>query len=238
MKRSSLAAVLGISTAMVLGGAAMAQTGDNSSPPATTPPPATVPVSDQAATQATAATSTADAKLAEIEARGKATPEKEAKTAEAKLDATKATVDKEATDKGDNVVAGRLATEFGMTPDALSAEKTQFNTGWGDLMIAHSLTNAKSDVTLDQLFQMRKDGMGWGQIANGLDLRIGDLVSSSASEGRVATGHAKADGKVAAIHAKGSSSTHTASAAHAHGATTARAGIGAGMSTAKGHAGK
>jgi hypothetical protein len=238
MKRSSLAAVLGISAAMVFGGAALAQTGDNSSPPVTTPPPATVPVSDQAATQATTATSTADAKLAEIEARGKATPEKEAKTAETKLDATKATVDKEATDKGDNTVAGRLATEFGMTPDALTAEKAQFNTGWGDLMIAHSITNAKSDVTMAQLFQMRTDGMGWGQIANGLDLRIGDLVSSAAADGRVATGHAKADGMVAAIHAKGASATHAASAAHAHGATAAKAGMGAGTSTAKGHAGK
>jgi hypothetical protein len=236
MKRSSLAAILGISAAVVFGGAALAQTSD--APPVTTPPPASVPVSDQAATQATTATSTADAKLAEIEARGHATPEKDAKSVDAKLEFTKTTVEKEATAKGDNVVAGRLANDFGMTADALTAEKAQYKTGWGDLMIAHSLeANAKTTVTLDQLFQMRTDGMGWGQIANGLDLRLGEVISAVSSEGRVATGRAKADGKVATIHT-GASAAKTASTVHGHTASAARAGMGAGTATVKGHAGK
>jgi hypothetical protein len=240
MNRATLAALFGLSAALLVG-AASAQTADNAAPPATTPPatvPATVPVSDQANTQATTATATADAKLAAIQARARATSEKDRKSVEPKLDASKASVDKEAAAKGDNVVAGRLATEFSMTPDALTGEKAQFNTGWGDLMIAHSLlANAKSDVTLDQIFQMRTDGMGWGQIANGLGLRMGEVVSAVASEGRVATGQSKPDGKVATIHSGDAAGAHSASA-HSHAAPAARAGMGAGAGSMKGHSGK
>lgn len=230
MRHSSL--VTAISFAAILSaGAALAQTGDNTTTPSTTPP-ASVPVSDQASTQATTATATADAKLAAIRERALATSEKTKKSVDTKLDVTKSAVDGEAASKGDNVVAGRLATEFGMTPDALTAEKAQFNTGWGDLMIAHSLqTNAKTAITLDQLFQMRTDGMGWGQIANGLDLRLGEVVSAVKSEGNVATGHTKADGKVATIHSGGASGTHSAST-HAH------AGAGAAAASMHGHSGK
>jgi len=233
MRRSSVVAVIGFLT-ILSSGAVFAQTGDNTTSPNATPP-ASVPASDQANPQATTATATADEKLAAIRERALATSEKDKKSVEAKLDATKSVVDKEATSKGENVVAGRLATEFGMTSDALAAEKAQYNTGWGDLMIAHSLqANAKTDITVAQLFQMRTDGMGWGQIANGLGLRLGDVVSAVKSEGNVATGHSKADGKVATIHSGGSSATHSAST-HTHGAA---AGAGAGAASTHGHSGK
>ncbi len=226
MRRASLAAILCLSAAALSGGTALAQTGGATSPPAS------VPVSDKANAQATTATATADAKLAAIRARASATSDKDKTTVEAKLDVTKSSVDKEAAAKGDNVVAERLAKDFGMTADALTAEKAQYNTGWGDLMIAHSLlANAKTAITLDQLFQMRTDGMGWGQIANGLGLRLGQVVSGVASEGRVATGHAKATGRVATIHTGGAQT-------HAHTSVAAHAGAGAGAASMRGHSGK
>lgn len=248
MQRSTLAIVLGILTSTSL---ALAQTGDLPSGS----PPASVPATDQATTQATTATGTANAKLAAIRDRAKATSEKEAKDTETKLDATKTSVDNEAAAKGDNVVAGRLATEFGMTSDALMAEKAQYNTGWGDLMIAHALQANGTDVTVDQLFQMRTtDNLGWGQIANGMGLKLGDVVSGVKSEGKVATGQSKGDGRVATMHGAsaagkgsthsssmhGSSATHGASSTHTSGAgsTGAGAGAGAGASSVHGHSGK
>jgi len=242
MKHSNLVAAFGVS-ALLMAAGAMAQTGNDTNAPAQTPP-ASVPVSDQANSQATTATSTADAKLTAIRERAMATPEKEKKDTEAKLDATKSTVDKEAATKGDKTVADRLSKEFGMTSDALTAEKTQFSTGWGDLMIAHTLlANAGDKVTMDQLFQMHTaDGMGWGQIAHGLGLNLGSTVSAVKSQGAVATGKSKADGKVATIHAGGESATHSASSAHAHGGEGAGAGAGAGAGSSAasmhGHSGK
>jgi len=245
MKRFSLV-ILGI---FLSSGWALAQTGDN-----TGSPPASVPVTDQANAQAGTATETANAKLAEIRERAQTTSEKDAKDTEGKLDATKASVDKEAAAKGDGVVAGRLATEFGMTSDALMAEKAQYNTGWGDLMIAHSLAANGTDVTIDQLFGMRTtDHLGWGQIANGMGLKLGNVVSAVKSEGKVATGQSTGDGKVATMHgsgAKGASATHGASTTHGssstHGASSTHgqsaggmgAGAGAGSSSVHGHAGK
>ena len=249
MKRSTLVIVLGI---MLSAGSALAQTGDDTSTPSGSPP-ASVPATDQANARATTATETANAKLAAIRERAQATPEKDAKDTETKLDATKASVDKEAAAKGDNVVAGRLATEFGTTSDALMAEKAQYNTGWGDLMIAHALQANGGDVTVDQLFQMRTaDNLGWGQIANGMGLKLGDVVSGVKSEGKVATGQSKGDGKVATMHgqsatAKGETakgaSTHGASSTHSHGASGMGAGAGtgaagAGASGMHGHSGK
>lgn len=233
MKRSSLAAVFGSMAIALCGAVAQAQTDNNTTPPSTPPTPASVPASDQANTQATTATATADAKLAAIRDRAAATPEKDAKKVDTKLEATKSTVDKEASTKGDATVAGRLATDFGTTADALTAEKAQYHTGWGDLMIAHSLmANSKDGVTLDQLFQMRTSGMGWGQIANGMGLKLGDVISAVASEGKVATGKSKSNGHAATIH--------MASAGHAHGgeAAAAHTGMGAAASGMHGHSGK
>jgi hypothetical protein len=82
------------------------------------------------------------------------------------------------------------------------------------------MANSTNAVTMDQLFAMRKDGMGWGQIAQGLNLKLGEVVSAVASEGAVAQGTAKADGKIAMIHSGASThagmhaGTGTAAAAH------------------------
>ena len=237
MNRSTLAIVLGV---LLTTGSAYAQTGDDTTTPSGTPP-ASVPATDQASDQATAATATANAKLAQVRERAHATPEKDAKETETKLDQTKLSVDKEATAKGDAVVAGRLATEFGMSSDALMAEKAQYNTGWGDLMIAHSL-QANGNMTLDQLFGMRTtDNLGWGQIANGMGLKLGEVVSGVKTEGKVAMGQSKGDGKVAMMHGssatgKNMASTHGASATHSHGSSGM--GAGAGASSVHGHSGK
>jgi len=42
-----------------------------------------------------------------------------------------------------------------------------------------TLTTAKGAVPLDGVLAMRQQGQGWGQIANGLGFKLGDLVSAS-----------------------------------------------------------
>src|SRR5258706_18222 len=94
--------------------------------------------------------------------------------------------------------------------EALVTEATQFGGGLGEVIIAHTLiANSKTPVTMDQIFTLRKDGMGWGQIAQGMNLRVGDVVSAVMSEGKVAYGTVKTDGKTAMIHSGSTqASTH------------------------------
>src|SRR5262249_21994797 len=123
--------------------------------------------------------------------------------------------------KGEAGVADRLAAEFQTTADAMTAERAALKTSWGDLMIAHALAaNAKSNLAVADLVGMHADGMGWGQIAAGLGLDLGETVSAIHAEGRVADGTAKTAGRAAVIHGEG-----------------ARAGVGVNTGVALGHGG-
>jgi hypothetical protein len=183
---------------------------------------------DVNAAATTPAPSDPDASMKAIRDRAKNAPTKGRALVDKKLTKISGDVDAEATAKGKDVAAGRVASEFGMTGDALVAEADQFGAGLGEVIIAHTLmANSTTSVTMDQLFGLRKDGMGWGQIAQGLNLRLGEVVSAVMSEGNVATGTAKADGKTAMIHS--GSSTHAGAHAGAGTAASVKAGhVGAG----------
>jgi predicted Zn-dependent protease with MMP-like domain len=116
-------------------------------------------------------------------------------------------------------IATRLGTEFGMSPDAITTEKSDLNTSWGELMIAHTLmANSTTDVTAKDLLDMRTQGMGWGQIAIGMGFHLGDAISAAKAEGRVANGLDKADGNVATIHGPNARSGPGATKAESHAA--------------------
>jgi hypothetical protein len=156
--------------------------------------------------------------------------------ADAKLKAAADKTDAEAKSGGDARVAARLAAEFGTTADALMAERQALGCTWGELMIAHSLdANAKTEITVSQLFELRKEGTGWGQIAAGLGLKLSEAVSAAQAEAKVATGLAKPDGKVAVIHGEGAhaglGANVGANAGLSAGATqsAAQAGVGVGV---------
>ena len=177
------------------------------------------------ATMMASASTDADASMKAIRDRAKSASPKARATTDKRLAKLSTDIDATADAKGKAVAAGRVAPEFGMTGDALVAEADQFGAGLGEVIIAHTLmANSTTAVTMDQLFAMRKDGMGWGQIAQGLDLRLGEAVSAVMSEGRVARGTVKADGKTAVIHS---------GAAHAN----THASVGAGAAAHAGHAG-
>lgn len=148
------------------------------------------------------------AKLEALKARIEEKGSKVAAAARAKADKGIAEAQKQlessAAVDGDARIAERLGEDLGMSAEALLAEKAALKTSWGQLMVAHSIeANAASDVTIEQLIQMKSDGMGWGKIAAGLDLDLGSVVSGVKAESQVARGLVRADGKVAAMTGPG-----------------------------------
>lgn len=105
---------------------------------------------------------------------------------------------------GETRVASYLAAEFGLTEEAIVAEKLDHRTSWGDLTIAHTFSaNDKLGMSVAQVLELTAHGMRWGQVAAGLRLDLHDAVRAVNAECRVATGRAKADGRVAPIDEQG-----------------------------------
>jgi hypothetical protein len=101
---------------------------------------------------------------------------------------------------GVNHVASRLAAEFGMSEDAIVAQRENLRTSWGNLTIAHTFAvSDKGGMTVAEILQLHDRGMGWGQIASGLRFKLDGAVRAVSVESRVARGRAKADGKTARI---------------------------------------
>jgi hypothetical protein len=152
---------------------------------------------------------------------------------DAKLAAQAKKVDsaaKSSTDAG-ATVAARLSKEFGVSADVLASERQQFDTGWGQIMIAHSIAaSATNGVTADQLLTMHKDGMGWGDIAAGLGLSMGKTVSATNADTQMALGHTKASSQMTKTGAGAQAGVSSATEAHAP-ATDAsvHAGLGLGL---------
>ena len=182
---------------------------------ATDPVPATQPATtpDPASLNAQANASNASEVLAKVRKDGATVDVKERTKFEADLEVVAKQVEADAKTSGDVKVAERLGNEFGMTPDALIAERNELGTSWGQLMIAHTLmSNASAEVTARQVFDLRTEGMGWGQIAHGMGLKLGPSIAAVKSEARVARGLEKADGKVSAIQGPGSRAGASAAA--------------------------
>jgi len=212
-------AVLTVVTGMALADDATTQpqgaTGTPAQPAQSTQPatppnagqPATPPNAGQPATAPDAAPAVAPASqpgseaLARVREHGKTIDAKIDQKVSTALDATVADVEKTAATDGDQKIAERLATEFGTTPDVLVAEKADLKTNWGQLMLAHSLlANSSDGLTARQLFDLRNEGMSWGQIAGGMGFRVGEVVGAAKTEAKVAKGLSKPDGKVAMLH--------------------------------------
>lgn len=184
---------------------------------------------DPASINAQANNSNASEVLANVRKTGATVDAKERAKFEADLDVVAKQVEADATAGGDVKIAERLGNEFGMTPDALIAERNELGTSWGQLMIAHTLmSNASAEVTARQVFDLRTEGMGWGQVAHGMGLKLGPSMTAVKAEARVARGLEKADGKVSTIQGPGSRAGAQAAAK-----TAAKANIKASATQAK-----
>ncbi|HXF59488.1 MAG TPA: hypothetical protein VN539_06665 [Candidatus Saccharimonadales bacterium] len=205
--------LVGSAVAVSLAAAAFAQSStpagsDPSAAPAASSPAPATPPPDASAVPATAPASTAEAAKApasnpaidRVKERGMKISAKQKAEVDKKIDDIEKAIETESTTKGDAEVAGRVAAEFGVTPDALIAERSKYGRGWGELVVGRTLAaNAKTDATLDDLFTMRSQGVGWASIAAGLDLKLADVVTAVKSEQQVAMGVEKGDGKPAMI---------------------------------------
>jgi hypothetical protein len=204
------------------------------SPPADQASPTAQAAVDAHAQADAQATIEARKTMDRIKERGAKVSKQARAKAESKIDAVSTKTGEDAAVHGSATVAGRLAAEFGMSTDEIMAEQQALGCSWGALMIAHSLdANTSTDVTAAQLVQLHKEGTGWGQIAAGLGLNLGHVVSAVQAEGRVAAGLAKPDGKVAAIRGDGTRANVGAGAAAgaaAGGVSAAtRSGVGVGV---------
>ncbi len=173
----------------------------------------------------------ADAPLNSIRERAKKASTKACAAVQKELAEISRQADAEVNAKGDVLVAGRIAPEFGITADAMTVEMSKFGAGLGDLMIAHTLmANSKTAVTAEQLFTLRSEGFGWGQIAHGLNLKLGEVTAAVKSECSVAAGRVRADGRPAMIHSGASVAANTNAGVHAGPASAgAASNVGAGI---------
>ena len=147
----------------------------------------------------------ARARAEAIRSRAEKVSQSAKERAEAKLESQAERVEGAARTEGEARVAARLAGELEVSADALIAERAEIGAGWGELTIAHTLAaNAANATDVEDLFQLHAEGMGWGAIAAGLGLRLGDAVRAVRSEAEVATGLRSADGRVAVIGTEGS----------------------------------
>ena len=198
-------------------------TGSQATPPTSTQStPSTdtqstpVPATQPQASSETQAKAEVQAKLDAILAKGEKTPAKTRADVDAKLAATTRKVDDNAAKEGEPKTAERLSAEFGLSTEAISNEKQQLGASWGELMILHTIVaNTSTDLSPAQIFQMRSAGKGWAQIAAGMGLKLGDVVSATQTESKVAMGLSKSEGKVAQIRPADASQEKTAKAADA-----------------------
>jgi hypothetical protein len=160
----------------------------------------------------------ATADLKRIRERANQVDPKEQEVTEKSLRETAAGIDAATAKKEKVEVAGRLAAEFGGIPELYIGEHDRLKQSWGEISIAHTLlADAKTSLTIDQLFDLRQEKLGWGQIAHGLDLSPSEFsksaqaransASSAGAAGKGETVEAKADAAPPSAAAPGSAST-------------------------------
>ncbi len=192
-------------------------------------PPASLPAT---------ASAKAESRLAAVRARAQKAKPDEGKKAEEQLATASKDLDADAAKTGDAAIASRLATKFGLTTDELLADRSTLGGGWGEVLIAQTLvSDSKSGLTIDQVQKLRSEGMGWGQIARGMGVKLGTVVRAVKSEAKPTGGGAAKSNGVSPSEASRPDMSHGANphggGVHAGGAS---AGVrSAGASIPRGH---
>ncbi len=189
-------------------------------------PPASLPAT---------ASAQADSKLAAVRARAQKAKPDEGTKAEAELASAAKDLDADAAKTGDAAVASRLATKFGLTTSELLADHSTLGGGWGEVLIAQTLiSDSKSGLTIDQVQKLRSEGMGWGQIARGMGVKLGTVVRAVKSEAKPTGGGASKSNGAGASEATRPDMSHGANP-HGGGAAASAGARSAGASVSRGH---
>lgn len=140
---------------------------------------------------------TTKANLAEVRERAESMPSDARRETDKRIAITVDRVNQEARDRGQATMTARLAAEFKVTAESLLDDKSEYSLSWGELVIAHTLLdNSHAGLGLVDLAQLRREGLGWGAIAFGLEFHMEDFEDMIKAEGRVAMGLSKTGANV------------------------------------------
>lgn len=132
------------------------------------------------------------ANLGEVRERAESMPSDARRETDKRIAITVDRVNQEARDRGQATMTARLAAEFKATGESLLEDKSEYSLSWGELVIAHTLlANSNAGLGLVDLAQLRREGLGWGAIAFGLEFHMEDFEDMIKAEGRVAMGLSK-----------------------------------------------
>jgi len=135
----------------------------------------------------------ASADLSEIRDLAESMPIDKRNDIDKRIEVTVKRVNSDVSVTGQTKVAGKLASEFSLTSDALLDLKADYGLSWGELVVAHTLlANSSVKVDLVGLAALRSEGLSWGAIAFGLRFHLEDLEAAIKADGRIATGLSKA----------------------------------------------
>ena len=81
--------------------------------------------------------------------------------------------------RGDQATVERLANQLDVSTDVLFQQRTEFDADWGDLFLAYTVMDrSRRDVTLDDIFTLRDEGLSWTQIARQYGIPPGRLLQA------------------------------------------------------------
>ena len=140
------------------------------------------------------ASTTPDVGLQGVKDRATWAPTDICEDTDKKLEGTVRGIDKEASKNGERLVMARIAAQFRVPAETILSEKTRLGASWGELAVAHTLLASARGVTVDQLFDMRAEGMGWGRISYGLGFKQKDVTTAVQTEAKVMRGQSKPNG--------------------------------------------
>jgi hypothetical protein len=130
--------------------------------------------------------------MSEIRDRAGSMPGDLRRDIDKRIAATVERVNRDATTTGQARIATKLASQFGITVDALLDVKSERGFSWGELVVARTLlSDSKRAINLDDLGSLRAEGLTWGALAYALGFHLEDLEDAIRAQGRIATGLSK-----------------------------------------------
>ena len=130
--------------------------------------------------------------LSEVRDRAGSMPIDLRKDTDKRIAATVERVNRDVAATGQARIATKLASQFGITLDALLDVKSDRGFSWGELVVARTLlSDSKRAIDLDDLGSLRAEGFSWGALAYALGFHLEDLEDAIRAQGRIATGLSK-----------------------------------------------
>lgn len=127
--------------------------------------------------------------LSDLRDRASAMPLDQRRSIDKRIAATLERVNRDAAATGQAKIATKLASEFGLSVEALLDVKSERGFSWGELVVAQTLLSSSDrPVDLADLAALRAEGLSWGALAYALGFHLEDLEDEIRSQGRITMG--------------------------------------------------